>query len=238
MVSDNRNGLILRTGLSLVAALMLSGAACAGQATATTGAIRVQPVFDRDLITVDVGPQTMHEINPGSTDQGVATGEPDPNGGAGDQTGDGGTGGDPTAGDGTGDGSGDQATGDGTGDGGGDQATGDGTGGDPSAVDGSGDGSGDQAVGDQTGGDPSALDSGDGSVTVDNMGGIFQNTADPVMQPQLAGNSHPVAAPPSQNLAHSAHEGAGQPLAHSGAACLAQHPGLTWMCEWQNGAGQ
>ena len=76
MVTGYRNGTIVRTGLSLVAVLMLSGAAIAGQATAgqATGgdALVAEPGFGGDLIAV----QATDEVTTGG--EGIAVGEPDP----------------------------------------------------------------------------------------------------------------------------------------------------------------
>ena len=281
MVTGYKNGTIVRTGLSLVAVLMLSGAAFAGPATATAGnAVVPEPGFGGDLIAV----QATDEVTTGG--EGIAVGEPDPSGD--------GPGGDQTTGDGTGGGTGDGTdvgTGDGTdgstGDGtdvgtgdGTDGSTGDGSTGDGStgggtdvgtgdATDGGAvgdgtvdevwisDGTGDPVVVDGTGGDPVAndgsvpveggtIDFGDGTVGIYYMdagpsrcGGCeHQDTAGPLIQPPMNFRGHQPAAHQPQIVTGSDREVTRQPVARGAAACLAQHPGLAWMCEWQSGANQ
>ena len=237
MVTGYKNGTIVRTGLSLVAVLMLSGAAFAGPATATAdNAVVPEPGFGGDLIAV----QATDEVTTGG--EGIAVGEPDPT------TGDG-TGGDPTIGgdpvvdDGTG---GDPVVDDGTG--------GDGTAGDPSVGDGTG---GDPTVGDGTGGevwitdggvpvDGGTIDFGDGTVGIYYMDGgpsrcggcEYQNTAGPLIEPSMTFRGNQPAAHQPQIVTGSDRDVARQPVARGAAACLVQHPGLAWMCEWQSGASQ
>ncbi len=216
MVPCDRNTLILRAGLSLAAALMLSGAAVAGQASGARGPDVATAFGDGWVLVDEVVVQTTHEINPDASggDEGIAVGEPDPTGGSGD---------DPATGDGS-DGSGDQATGDGSGDG--TDVSGDGS---DDGTDVTGDGSGD------------VTDSGDGIdviYTMDggsNCGGCEYQNAVPVFQMQSGGIAHNA---PAQIVVHSDHEVARQTVAHGSAACTARHPGLPWMCEWQSGASQ
>ena len=266
MARGYRNGTIVRTGLSLVAMLMLSGAAIAGQATAPGGdALVAEPGFGGDLIAV----QATDDVASGG--EGIAVGEPDPSG---DGTGDG-TGDDQSTGDGTDAGTGDVSTGDGTDGDGADLGTGDGT--DGSTGDGTDDGTGDGtdgSTGDGTGdgtddgtvdevwisdgtGDPvvgdgsipldgGSIDFGDGTVGIYYMDGgpsrcggcEYQDTAGPLIQPPMnfRGN-HPAAHQP-QIVTGSDRDVARQPVARGAAACLVQHPGLAWMCEWQSGASQ
>ena len=252
MATGYGNGTIVRTGLSLVAVLMLSGAAIAGQATATGGdALVAEPGFGGDLIAV----QATDEVTTGG--EGIAVGEPDPTTGdgtggdpsvGGDPVVDDGTGGDPTVGDGTG---GDPSVGDGTG---GDPSVGDGTGGDPTVGDGTG---GDPSVGDGTGGevwitdggvpvDGGTIDFGDGTVGIYYMDGgpsrcggcEYQDTAGPLIEPSMTFRGNQPAAHQPQIVTGSDREVARQPVARGAAACLVQHPGLAWICEWQSGASQ
>ena len=262
MVGTKR--LFWRSGLSVAAALMLSGAALAQDASGGGPAVDVV-VQNSDDITPAV-------IDVSVPEEGIAVGEPDPTGGgmdpgAGDGSGDGtdpgaGDGTDPGLGDGTDPGVGDwtdPGVGDGT-----DPGVGDGT--DPGVGDGSVDGS-DPAAGDGSGAtDGGMIDY--GTVTIYSMDGgpatcdvcaesgvASPNVAhtrseverhlthdkgatDVVAQiadtPSVAARSvaaRSVVVPGSQR------DVARQPVSHASAACLGEHPGLAWMCEWQS-AGQ
>jgi hypothetical protein len=223
MTAGNLNKTILRSGVSIVAALLLSTAVFAQDATDGAGP---DPLTDQinvqnwhDLTTIDVAT--------GGDDQGIAVGEPDPTaGGEPDVVVDDGTGGDPAD-----DPMVDPMVDDGTGDG----STGDPTGTDGTGTDGIGDGS--------TGDGGVVVDDGEVLIyymdggpefcaecdfqTVDLSAEAFQTG---VNVPQVTAHAAP-AAKPRRSKAH--------PIVSSVAAsCLAQHPQLPWLCEWQNGAGQ
>ena len=208
MVTGDRNGMIVRAGLSLAAVLSLSGAAVAGQAGGAGGAGHA-PVFGDALVLVDdVVAQTTFDLNPG--DEAIAVGEPDPTAGSGDESA-------------AGDGAGDQATDDGSGDG--------------TDVSGAGSGDGTDvtdAGGDATG----TGDGIDVIYTLDggpNCGGCEYQDEVPVFQVQPGGIAHNA---PAQVVIQGDHEVEGQPVARGSTACAAQHPSLPWLCEWQNGIGQ
>ncbi len=239
MATGDLNRMILRAGLSVVAALLLSSA---GFAQDASGDGRTATV---DLSTVDPAPVDI-AIDPVVTDggdPGIAVGEPDPTG---DGTGDGTVAGD-GSGDGTvaDDGSGDgTVAGDGTSDGTGDgTVVGDGTGDGTVVGDGTGDGT---VVGDGTG-DGTVISYSDG--TSDCGGCEMQNMAGPLLTPALAGTpgkaGHRAAvaagvAPAATASASGSGSGnyvAHTPVTRAAQACLTQHPGLPWLCEWQNGAG-
>ena len=203
MATGDLNRMILRAGLSVVAALLLSSVGIAQDASGDGRTVTV------DLSTVDPVPVDI-AIDPVVTDggdPGIAVGEPDP-------TGDG-----TVAGDGTGDGT---EAGDGTGDG--------------------------TVVGDGTG-DGTVISYSDG--TSDCGGCEMQNMAGPLLTPALAGTpgkaGHRAAVAAGVALAATASasgsgSGSGNYVAHTpvtraAQACLTQHPGLPWLCEWQNGAG-
>ena len=245
--------LVMRGGLTLAAAFMMTTAVF-GQDQAQTGG--EDPTETVDASPGDEGSQTGQEPNP--EDHGIAEGEPDPNAGDGpdividdgyeiggwpdDSFDDGSDGGgdwvDDGSDGGTDDGWVDDGTGDGTDDGWVDDGTGDGT--DDGWVD---DGSGGSV------GDDGLVD--DGEVTIHYLDGgpvlcadcdgdfgdlpveAYQMSAgNPLADAAAAGLADaPVAAKPRRNKS--------QALAVGNMAnCLAEHPQLPWICEWQNGAGQ
>ena len=250
MLIGNFNRLMLRGGLTLAAALMVT--------TAVFGQDQPGPGEDIVLNPIDIVVDDGLEIGVGGwPDVPVGDGSGDGfDGGAG--TGDDGTGaGDVGAGTGdVGAGTGDDGTGAGdVGAGTGDDGTG---AGDVGA--GTGDvGAGDVGVGDVgagTGDDGTGADTGTG--TGDGVGVVDEGevviyyldggpvlcadcevgiTGLPVeayqsdaVGPLAAGNAAPAAKPRAS---------ARQPIAASNMAdCLALHPQLPWICEWQNGAGQ
>ena len=237
MVSIDFNRLVLRGGLTLVAALMLTTAAFGQDQSDAGSGIATDPTdVASDAGTGDDG------SNVAAGGDGNATGEPDPiavdadvipdpvidNGG--DIPVDGWTG-DPVDG-GSGDGSGDWVD-DGSGDG-----TGDGTG--DWVDDGSGGGT-DERADAGTGGD-GAINEGEVVIYYMNGGPVpcaecevaiadmsveaYQMS---VASPLVAANDAP-AAKPRRSASRSV-------AASSMADCLALHPQLPWICEWQNGAG-
>jgi hypothetical protein len=195
---------MLKTGLGVIAAMLMSTATFAQDVTDEVVLYPYDPVIE------DGDVQNWHDVNPGGgDDQGIAVGEPDPNDGGPDIVID----------------DGDYIPGD-------DGETGD-----------HGDDTGD--AGDDTG-DENA-DDGDVDVTIYQMDGgpvlcsacevgidvlspeIYQSAAAPVVQHHK----------PAAVAAAKPRRSAGAPLAVSNAAeCLALHPQLPWLCEWQNGAGQ
>ena len=265
MVSIDFNRLVLRGGLTLVAALMLTTAAFGQDQSDAGSGIATDPTdVASDAGTGDDG------SNVAAGGDGNATGEPDPiavdadvipdpvidNGG--DIPVDGWTG-DPVDG-GSGDGSGDwvdDGSGDGTGDwvadGSGD-GTGDGTGDwvDDGSGGGTGDGTGDWVDDGSGGGTDERADAGTGGDGAINEGEvvIYYMNGGPVpcaecevaiadmsveayqmsaASPLVAANDAP-AAKPRRSASRSV-------AASSMADCLALHPQLPWICEWQNGAG-
>lgn len=88
MVPSDLKRLALRTGLSFAAALMLSTAAFAQDATsgdevvlnAVDPVVEIDPIFAEDPLPADIEVQFGHDLNPGDG-EGIAVGEPDPNGG-------------------------------------------------------------------------------------------------------------------------------------------------------------
>ena len=216
------NKTVLRGSLTVVAALLLSSAAFAQDAGAT------DPTTDHVVV------QNWHDLNP-AAGEGIAVGEPDPTGGT---VADGGTGDLATGDDGTGT---DQTATD-------DVPVDDGTGVvEPDPTDGGtvvDNGGGDPAVdpGTDNGGgtDPAA---GDPEVTIYYMDGgscIDCNMAGGVMPQGHSQNPSPVertlvARTQTTSKHHSA--AAAMAVTTSMAQCLAVHPRASWICEWQNGAG-
>ena len=118
----------------------------------------------------------------------------------------------------------------------------DGSGGDGTVVD---DGSGGDGtvVDDGSGGDGTdgGTDGGIVYATDDGAGGcgscIFENTAGvgPLVIPRTQGDNHRTLTLVPSASGDAARQTA---VAHGSASCLAKHPGLPWMCEWQNGASE
>ena len=87
MLSVNKTvKMVMAAGLSVVASLMISGASFAGgmDEPVDDGGVTIEPWLGDpavDVVPVDV--QYWHDINPGCDpcDEGIAVGEPDPNGG-------------------------------------------------------------------------------------------------------------------------------------------------------------
>ena len=238
MLIGNFNRLMLRGGLTLAAALMVTTAVFGQDQPGPGEDIVLNPIdmVVDDGLEIGVGGWPVVPVGDGSGDGfdgGAGTGDDGTGAGAG--TGDDGTG----AGD-VGDGTGDDGAG--TGDvGAGDAGTGDVGVGDVGA------GTGDDGTGADTG-----TGTGDGVGVVDEGevviyyldGGpvpcaycdvgitglpveAYQSDA---VGPLAAGNAAPAAKPRAS---------ARQPIAASNMAdCLALHPQLPWICEWQNGAGQ
>lgn len=224
------NKAVLRGSLTAVAALLLSTAAFAQDAGGGTDQVVVQ---------------NWHDLNP-AAGEGIAVGEPDPtvDGTATDGTGTdvatdgtgtdqtatddvpinpaGGDGGtvvvepDPTDGGTVVDNSGDPAV-------------------DPGTVDGTGDGTGDGTVyGTGDGTDP--------EVTIYYMDGgpcIACNMAGGEIPQGHSGNPSPVERTLVERVLTTGHHSAAAALAATTpmAECLAVHPRASWICEWQNGAG-
>ena len=216
MLIGNFNRLMLRGGLTLAAALMVT--------TAVFGQDQPGPGEDIVLNPIDMVVDDGLEIGVGGwPDDPVGDGSDDGfDGGSGDGTGDDGAG---TGDDGTGAGTGDDGTGAGTGD------------------DGTGAGTGDDGTGAGTGDDVGVVDEGEVVIYYLDGGPVpcaycdvgitglpveaYQSDA---VGPLAAGNAAPAAKPRAS---------ARQPIAASNMAdCLALHPQLPWICEWQNGAGQ
>ena len=253
MARANFNRLMLRGGLTLAAALMLT---TAGFGLAQAGGFD-EPVTEPVVVVVDdAAGDDGSDVNTGEDT--IAVGEPDTSGdgseGVPDVPVDDGSGSgtdvviDDPVDDGSGGGTGDWVdggSGDGTGDGTGDWVddgsgggTGDGTG--DWVDDGSGGGTDDRADA-GTGGD-GAINEGEVVIYYMNGGPVpcaecevaiadmsveaYQMSAD---SPLVAANDAP-AAKPRRSASRSV-------AASSMADCLALHPQLPWICEWQNGAG-
>ena len=248
----NTHKAVLRGSLSLVAALLLSTAAFAQDATAGDGST--------DQVVV----QNWHDINPAAGDEGIAVGEPDPSGDGtsndsnADQTGDdpnsSGTADDVASGDPTGDGSTDVVVDDVSCDGA-DCNVGDGT--DPTVGDGT------DPVNDGTvyiqqmdGGPVHCLDCNvamAGGPRATGTPSEVERSVSSVSSISSASSASSVSAASSVSSVGSV----GTVLARSRTApvkghrslaplfastsmsdCLALHARSTWICEWQNGAGR
>ena len=191
MLIGNFNRLMLRGGLTLAAALMVT--------TAVFGQDQPGPGEDIVLNPIDMVVDDGSGIGVGGwPDDPVGDGSDDGfDGGSGDGTGD----------DGTGAGTGDDGTGAGTGDDGG-------------VVD-----EGEVVIYYFDGGPVLCAD-----CEVGITGLPVEAHQSDAFGPLAAGNAAPAAKPRAS---------ARQPVAASNMAdCLALHPQLPWICEWQNGAGQ
>ena len=249
MARANFNRLMLRGGLTLAAALMLT---TAGFGLAQAGGFD-EPVTEPVVVVVDdAAGEYGSDVNTG--EDAIAVGEPDPSGdgseGVPDVPVDDGSGSgtdvviDDPVDDGSGGGTGDWVDG-GSGDGTGDWVD-DGSGG------GTGDGTGDWVDDGSGGGTDDRADAGTGGDGAINEGEvvIYYLNGGPVpcaecevaiadmsveayqmsaASPLVAANDAP-AAKPRRSASRSV-------AASSMADCLALHPQLPWICEWQNGAG-
>ena len=205
MLIGNFNRLMLRGGLTLAAALMVT--------TAVFGQDQPGPGEDIVLYPIDLVVDDGSGIGVGGwPDDPVGDGSDDGfDGGSGDGTGDDGAG---TGDDGTGAGTGDDGAGTG------DDGTGAGTGDDVGVVD-----EGEVVIYYLDGG-PVPCAYCDVGITGLPVEAYQSDTVGPL----AAGNAAPAAKPRAS---------ARQPVAASNMAdCLALHPQLPWICEWQNGAGQ
>ena len=249
MARANFNRLMLRGGLTLAAALMLT---TAGFGLAQAGGFD-EPVTEPVVVVVDdAAGDDGSDVNTG--EDAIAVGEPDTSGdgseGVPDVPVDDGSGSgtdvviDDPVDDGSGGGTGDWVDG-GSGDGTGDWVD-DGSGG------GTGDGTGDWVDDGSGGGTDDRADAGTGGDGAINEGEvvIYYMNGGPVpcaecevaiadmsveayqmsaASPLVAANDAP-AAKPRRSASRSV-------AASSMADCLALHPQLPWICEWQNGAG-
>ena len=230
MVSGNLNGRILRAGLSVFAALLVSTTAFAQEATDGSEDVVMYPVLDGGpIIVVDdgfiLGDGVVVDDSGNSDD--VITDDGSDEGWTEYDLGDGGTGDGGTGDDGTGD--------DGTGDGGtGDGGTGDG-------------GTGDNGTGDNGTGDGGLIVIDDGEVVIYYMYGdrpldcpeCRDLTLDlPVEAYQMSAGGPQVADVAAAPTVKPRRSTAAPSMASSAAECLALHPQLPWLCEWQNNTGQ